>query len=77
MKWLGEADLVVAEVSKPSIGVGYEIGMAEAMKKRILCLYRNENVSAMVLGNPGVHKLEYTLDNLDEKLAKLLVDYAG
>jgi len=72
IKWLGEVDLVVAEVSKPSIGVGYEIGRAEAMKKKILCLYRSGNVSAMVLGNPGINKVEYTVDNLEEKLAKLL-----
>lgn len=31
---------VVAEVTQPSLGVGYEIGRAVAMNKRILCLYR-------------------------------------
>ncbi|KAK3605596.1 hypothetical protein CHS0354_005901 [Potamilus streckersoni] len=31
---------VVAEVTQPSLGVGYEIGRAVAMKKRLLCLFR-------------------------------------
>ena len=32
--------VVVAEVTQPSLGVGYEIGRAVAMEKPILCLYR-------------------------------------
>jgi hypothetical protein len=32
--------VVVAEVTQPSLGVGYEIGRAVAMNKKILCLYR-------------------------------------
>ena len=32
--------VVVAEVTQPSLGVGYEIGRAVAMKKKILCLFR-------------------------------------
>ena len=33
-------DLVVAEVTTPSLGVGYELGWATALKKPVLCLYR-------------------------------------
>ena len=32
--------VLVAEVTQPSLGVGYEIGRAVTMKKPILCLYR-------------------------------------
>ena len=32
--------VLVAEVTQPSLGVGYEIGRAVDMDKRILCLYR-------------------------------------
>ena len=35
--------VLVAEVTQPSLGVGYEIGRAVAMKKRILCLFRPES----------------------------------
>ncbi len=35
-----QSDIIVAEVTQPSLGVGYELGRAVAMKKPILCLYR-------------------------------------
>ena len=55
MRWLAEADFVVAEVSTPSLGVGYELGRGESLGKRALCLYRDREgrkLSAMVSGNP-------------------------
>jgi len=54
MSLLSSADALVAEVSHPSIGVGYEISEALKQKKPVLCLYTwkaKENVSALVLGN--------------------------
>ena len=36
MNWVKEADLLVGEVTTPSLGVGYEIGQAESFCKRIL-----------------------------------------
>lgn len=32
--------VVVAEVTQPSLGVGYELGRAVDMKKKIFCLFR-------------------------------------
>lgn len=54
--WLEEADAVVAEVTGPSLGVGYEIGIAETLGKPILCLYEEteKRISAMILGNKGL-----------------------
>lgn len=40
---------VVAEVTQPSLGVGYEIGRAVAMGKKILCLYRPQEGKSMYL----------------------------
>ena len=40
MGWLAEADLMIAEVTIPSLGVGYEIGRAEALSIPVLCLFR-------------------------------------
>lgn len=54
MAWVRESDVVVAEVTSPSLGVGYELGQAEAMGKKVICLYRNvegRRLSAMVAGN--------------------------
>ena len=37
---LNTCAVLVAEVTQPSLGVGYEIGRAVAMEKNTLCLYR-------------------------------------
>jgi len=51
---INDADLVIAEVSNPSLGVGYELAYAEKLGRPILCLF-NKNapgtLSAMVAGN--------------------------
>ncbi len=60
--WLQEADVMIAEVSTPSLGVGYEIRKAEEMGKKILCLYRNQQgkkLSAMISGNSNLEVIEY------------------
>jgi len=57
MAWLRMADALVAEVSTPSLGVGYEIGMAESFGKKILCLFNPDcgrKISAMLSGNPAL-----------------------
>ena len=54
LNWLQSADVVVAEVSTPSLGVGYELGIAEKLKIPVLCLYRpikGKRLSAMINGN--------------------------
>ncbi len=53
--WIAEADVVVAEVSTPSLGVGYEIAKAEELGKPVLCLFRESegrSLSAMIDGSP-------------------------
>ncbi len=53
VSWIEESDLLVAEVSTPSHGVGYEIGYALFLGKPVLCLYHHEVVvSKMITGNP-------------------------
>lgn len=72
MVWLQEADVVVAEVTTPSLGVGYEIGKAEDRRKRILCLYREQEgkkVSAMIGGNTSIRVEKYrTIHDVEEIL---------
>ena len=53
LDWLKDSDYLVAEVTTPSLGVGYEIGKATEWGKLVLCLYRPENgrsLSAMISG---------------------------
>src|SRR5260370_34097172 len=50
---LRQADCLVAEVTTPSFGVGYEIGKATEWGKSVLCLFRTENrivLSPMIAG---------------------------
>lgn len=51
--WLEQSDVVVAEVTQTSMGVGYELGIAEKLGKKVICLYqpKEKRISAMVLGN--------------------------
>jgi hypothetical protein len=62
LAWLGESDCLVAEVTVPSLGVGYEIGRAAEWGKRILCLFRpnaGRSLSAMIRGSDRVRLHEY------------------
>lgn len=72
MNWLKEADIVVAEVSTPSLGVGYEIARAELMDKKMLCLYRdkqNKILSAMISGNSHLKLVRY--ETLTDAIASI------
>ena len=54
MDWLINSDIMVAEVTNPSIGVGYEIGRAIENGKKVICLYRKKEgkrLSAMIAGS--------------------------
>ncbi len=52
-RWIRESDLLVAEISVPSHGVGYEIGYALGLGKPVLALYQQgRKVSKMISGNP-------------------------
>jgi hypothetical protein len=63
LAWLDQSELLVAEVSTPSLGVGYEIAYARYRRAiRVIALVRPGNdrrCSAMISGDPGVELLEY------------------
>lgn len=69
--FIDECDCLIAEVTMPSIGVGYEICYAVSKGKRVLCLYKKgTNVSAMVLGNKDLISIPYVnTEDLRESLA--------
>lgn len=71
MAWLSACDLVVAEVSVPSLGVGYELGWATALNKPVLCLYRTISgrpLSAMIAGSPGIQTAVYSSTDEAERI---------
>ena len=50
--WIDAAEAVIAEVSTPSHGVGYEVAYALSLGRPVLCCYRQgTTVSKMILGN--------------------------
>lgn len=63
MAWVEQANGLIMEVTTPSLGVGYEIGRAEAMGKPILTLFRDtgdRKLSAMIDGSPNLEVVYYT-----------------
>ena len=67
LQWIVESDLLVAEVTVPSLGVGYEIGRAIEMGKPVLCLFKSGSeytISAMISGSDKVEMKYY--QSLDE-----------
>ena len=75
VRWIAECDFLLAEVSTPSHGVGYEIGYALALGKQVLCLYRKgRKVSKMILGNPHPKLFVHTYET-PEQAVDLLSSY--
>jgi 2'-deoxynucleoside 5'-phosphate N-hydrolase len=72
LEWLQSADVLVAEVTTVSMGVGYEIGRAVESGKKVVCLFRpdaGKTLSAMIAGCPDLELVNYS--NLGE--AKLVI----
>lgn len=74
LQWISEADAVVSEVTTPSLGVGYELRVAEDLGKRVLCLYReqdNRHLSPIIGGNTKFRISPYvTLEDVDKILSE-------
>jgi hypothetical protein len=81
IKWLREADLIVADVTMHSIGVGFELGFAESLGKRVLCLYNNTvglGISAMLRGNKRTVIMEYdTIESAKRNIDKFFNNALG
>jgi hypothetical protein len=74
--WVKEADLIIAEVSNPSLGVGYEIAKAEEWDKPVLALYKPQDgkkLSAMIAGSPSVIVVEYlSTEDAEKAIARFI-----
>ena len=69
--WLRESDIIIAECSTASLGVGYELAYAEHLGKPVHIFFdpRRGNLSAMLSGDPSFHIHPY--DGEDELFAAL------
>jgi nucleoside 2-deoxyribosyltransferase len=73
VSWIAAADILIAEVSVPSHGVGYEIGHALGLGKPVLCLAQHgRKVSKMITGNPhpGLQMQTYADEREAVRLAR-------
>ncbi len=72
-----QADLVIAEASKPSLGVGSEITLALQLRKPVLVLVSTEyedRISPMIAGNPSetLFLQYYNPENLKYKISDFI-----
>lgn len=70
INWLKESDVLIAEVTTASLGVGYEIrAAAYEYNKPVLCLKQKngKRLSAMINGSNKINVYEYA--NIDEAKA--------
>jgi len=75
LAWLEDADVLVAEVSTPSHGVGYEVAYAVLSGKRVICLAREGlRVSKMLTGNP---RLTFVWYEEPEQAVGLVARFVG
>jgi 2'-deoxynucleoside 5'-phosphate N-hydrolase len=65
--WIRAANVLVAEVSTPSHGVGYEIGFALGLGKPVLACYRRDRkISKMISGNPDPNLTVRQYETMEE-----------
>lgn len=60
--WHAKADVMIADISTASTGVGVEVERSLWLKKKLLCLYDQrykDRVSPMFLGNKEILSLGY------------------
>jgi nucleoside 2-deoxyribosyltransferase len=70
--WVEECDALIAEVSTPSHGVGYEIALALFLNKPVFCCYHySRRVSKMILGNSNPTLTLYPYHTLDDLLPRI------
>jgi len=68
--WIQKCDALIAEVSTPSHGVGYEVSFALSISKPVLCLYQDGLVvSKMLTGNTHSNLKVKAYQGVDDALA--------
>src|SRR5574344_40358 len=73
--WLRECDLVIAECTQPSLGVGYEMAYAENLGKPTYVFYRpsKTHLSSMINGDPFFNVIPYeTEEEIKREIDKIL-----
>ncbi len=74
------ADLFIAEISIPSLGLGIEIGRAEMQNKKILCIYKETVQIPSSIKYVNVELLSYSdkndmIEKIDKYINENLINY--
>jgi nucleoside 2-deoxyribosyltransferase len=83
IKWIDGSKIVIAEVSGPSLGVGFEVSYALFVKKLpVLAVYHDQagQISSMITGctNPLLQIKKYSnVDDLTSTIKKFVASNAG
>ena len=77
MDWIFESEVIIAEVTTPSLGVGYEIAMALQQKKSVFCFFnksKGKSLSAMIRGSGNIKVYEYdTFEDIQLSLSEIFI----
>lgn len=76
IEWIEASNLVIAETTQPSLGVGYELAYAERIAKPVIILHRkgDKQLSAMIAGTQYFNRIihystaEEAIELLDKEL---------
>lgn len=72
VNWVTGCEALIAEVSTPSHGVGYEIALANYLQKPVLCCYRSgKAISKMISGNPSPLQKVISYKSITELVAQV------
>jgi hypothetical protein len=83
IKWIDGSKIMIAEVSGPSLGVGFEISYALFVKKMpVLAVYDEQagQISSMILGcnNPQLQVKKYlNVDDLSDMIKNFIIGNSG
>lgn len=74
---LEQCEIIVAEVTTPSLGVGYLLASASSMNKKILALFQADDtmkLSAIIKGDPRIQVRTYqTSADIQRIFAEMLI----
>jgi nucleoside 2-deoxyribosyltransferase len=72
MEWVRNCDTLIAEVSTPSHGVGYEIAVAIYLGKYVMCCYhKDKKISKIISGNTNENVRVFAYKSEDELISEI------
>ena len=72
MEWVRNCDALIAEVSTPSHGVGYEIAVAIFLGKQVMCChYTDKKISKIISGNTNKNMRVFSYNSEDELISEI------